>query len=135
MHIVCCTVQHVNMHVLYTGIPSGSAACKLTVRRRDQLPNHQRLRSDQEEASTHSGGDGKLMHDPEIDECMKRYEEERKLRTDFDSVGLSKTLLRSKKRTPLENKALLNILKDEETKRKEREKLRQMVRLFGACNC
>ena len=135
MHIVCCTVQHVNMHVLYTGIPSGSAACKLTVRRRDQLPNHQRLRSDQEEASTHSGGDGKLMHDPEIDECMKRYEEERKLRTDFDSMGLSKTWLRSKKRTPLENKALLNILKDEETKRKEREKLRQMVRLFGACNC
>lgn len=132
MYVYCtaCISAWISCIPLYTEIPSGSAACKMTVRRRDQLPNHQRLRGCQEEAGIHLGDDGRLVYDPE-QEYMKWYEETRTLRSDLDSMGLSKTWLRSKKRTPLESKALQSILNNEESKRKEKEKLRQMVRTFG----
>lgn len=71
----------------------------------------------------------------EHNEYMKCLEERRKLRSDLDSMGLSKAWLCSKKRTPLEGKALQSILNDEESKRKEREKLRQMVSLGYVSNC
>ena len=132
LHFMYCMDILRDLYHIRTETPSGSAACKMTVRRRDQLPNHQRQQSNQEEASIHPnfkfpGNDGEIVNGVECNEYMKWFEERRKPRSDLDSMGLSKTWLCSKKRTALEGKALQSILKDEESKRKEKEKLRQMV--------
>ena len=71
----------------------------------------------------------------EHSDYLKWFEERGKLRSDLDSMGLSKTWLRSKNRTPLESKALQSILSAEESKRRESDKMKQMVGLEYACKC